>query len=89
MLGETSEEQKHGANLGRYLDGIGKKRIQKDWGDTLFRKVRHLNTSMESWTLVSAGRLFRAGGNSFKTYLDALSGYAFNNAFGEFGQRDE
>jgi hypothetical protein len=45
------EEQKHGANLGRYLDGIGEKRIQKDWGDTLFRKVRHLNTSMESWTL--------------------------------------
>ncbi len=45
------EEQKHGANLGRYLDAIGEKRIQKDWGDTLFRKVRHLNTSMESWTL--------------------------------------
>ena len=45
------EEQKHGANLGRYLDAIGEKRIQADWGDTLFRKVRHLNTSMESWTL--------------------------------------
>jgi hypothetical protein len=45
------EEQKHGANLGRYLDAIGEKRIQKDWGDSLFRKVRHLNTSMESWTL--------------------------------------
>lgn len=45
------EEQKHGANLGRYLDVIGEKRIQKDWGDTLFRKVRYLNTSMEIWTL--------------------------------------
>ena len=45
------EEQKHGNNLGLYLDLIGKPRIKKNWGDTLFRKVRHLNTSMESWTL--------------------------------------
>jgi hypothetical protein len=45
------EEQKHGNNLGLYLDRIGKPRIKKNWGDTLFRKVRHLNTSMESWTL--------------------------------------
>jgi hypothetical protein len=45
------EEQKHGNNLGRYLDLIGQKRVQKNWGDTLFRKVRYLNTSMESWTL--------------------------------------
>jgi hypothetical protein len=45
------EEQKHGSNLGMYLDRIGKPRIKKDWGDSLFRKVRHLNTSMESWTL--------------------------------------
>ena len=45
------EEQKHGNNLGRYLDTIDKPRIKKDWGDSLFRKVRHLNTSMESWTL--------------------------------------
>jgi hypothetical protein len=45
------EEQKHGENLGRYLDVIGEQRIQKDWGDTLFRKVRYLNTSMEIWTL--------------------------------------
>ena len=45
------EEQKHGNNLGTYLDRIGKPRIKKDWGDSLFRKVRHLNTSMESWTL--------------------------------------
>lgn len=45
------EEQKHGNNLGRYLDAIGENRIQQDWGDTLFRKVRHFNTSMEIWTI--------------------------------------
>jgi len=45
------EEQKHGDHLGRYLDAIGQKRIRKDWGDTLFRRFRHLYTSMESWTL--------------------------------------
>lgn len=44
------EEQKHGANLGRYLDRIGQPRISKNWGDTLFRKVRYFNTSMEIWT---------------------------------------
>jgi hypothetical protein len=45
------EEQKHGNNLGTYLDRIGKPRIKKDLGDTLFRKVRHFNTNMEIWTL--------------------------------------
>ncbi len=45
------EEQKHGNNLGMYLDKIGKPRIRQDWGDTLFRKVRYFNTSMELWTL--------------------------------------
>lgn len=45
------EEQKHGNNLGRYLDKIGKPRIKKNWGDTLFRKVRYFNTSMEMWTM--------------------------------------
>jgi hypothetical protein len=45
------EEQKHGNNLGRYLDRIEKPRIQKNWGDTLFRKIRYFNTSMEVWTL--------------------------------------
>lgn len=57
------EEQKHGANLGRYLDLIGKPRIRSDWGDTLFRKVRYFNTSMEIWTLAvitveSAAQIF-------------------------------
>jgi hypothetical protein len=45
------EEQKHGNNLGRYLDLIGEKRVQKDWGDSLFRKIRYHNNSMELWTL--------------------------------------
>jgi len=45
------EEQKHGNNLGKYLDMAGQLRIQKNWGDSLFRWVRHLNTSMESWTI--------------------------------------
>src|ERR1700730_12785296 len=45
------EAQKHGNNLGRYLDKIGKPRIKKNWGDTLFRKVRYFNTSMEIWML--------------------------------------
>ncbi|GGH56934.1 hypothetical protein HNQ91_000109 [Filimonas zeae] len=45
------EEQKHGGNLGKYLDSIGKPRIKADWGDTLFRKIRYFNTSMELWTL--------------------------------------
>jgi hypothetical protein len=45
------EEQKHGNNLGRWLDLIGEKRLQKNWGDTLFRKIRHLNHSMECWTI--------------------------------------
>lgn len=45
------EEQKHGSNLGTYIDRIGEKRAKKDWGDTLFRKVRYLNTSMELWTI--------------------------------------
>lgn len=45
------EEQKHGNNLGTYLDRIGEPRITRDWGDTLFRKIRYWNTSMELWTL--------------------------------------
>jgi hypothetical protein len=57
------EEQKHGANLGRYIDLIGEQRVKKDWGDTLFRKVRYLNKSMELWTIAviiveSAAQIF-------------------------------
>ena len=45
------EEQKHGNNLGRYLDVIGQPRVKKNWGDTLFRRIRYLNSSIEMWTL--------------------------------------
>ncbi len=45
------EEQKHGNNLGRYIDMLGEERAKKDWGDTLFRKIRYFNKSMELWTI--------------------------------------
>ncbi|GAA4929603.1 ferritin-like domain-containing protein [Mucilaginibacter defluvii] len=45
------EEQKHGNNLGKYLDVLDLPRIKHNWGDSLFRFARHLNTSMEMWTL--------------------------------------
>ncbi len=57
------EEQKHGHNLGRYLDLIGEQRVSHNWGDTLFRKIRYFNSSMELWTLAvitveSAAQIF-------------------------------
>ncbi|MEZ4702523.1 MAG: ferritin-like domain-containing protein [Rhodothermales bacterium] len=45
------EEQKHGENLGKYLDAIGAPRLVFDLGDWLFRRVRYFNTSMELWTI--------------------------------------
>lgn len=45
------EEQKHGQNLGKYIKQIGEKKLKQDWGDTLFRKIRYFNTSMELWTI--------------------------------------
>ena len=45
------EEQKHGSNLGKYIDLIGEERTKRDWGDSLFRKIRYFNTSMELWTV--------------------------------------
>jgi diacylglycerol kinase len=45
------EEQKHGENLGKYLDLINEQRIQKNWGDSMFRTLRHFNKSMQWWTL--------------------------------------
>ncbi|WP_231423933.1 MULTISPECIES: ferritin-like domain-containing protein [Pedobacter] len=57
------EEQKHGNNLGKYLDLIDEPRINKDWGDTMFRKIRYYNTNMELWTIAvitveSAAQIF-------------------------------
>jgi hypothetical protein len=45
------EEQKHGNNLGRYLSYLQQPLIKRNWGDSLFRMIRHFNTSMEMWTL--------------------------------------
>jgi len=45
------EEQKHGENLGRYLDQVGAKRIRFDLGDTGFRMVRYLFHHMEIWSV--------------------------------------
>ena len=58
-----TEEQKHGSNLGKYIDRLGEQRLKRDWGDTLFRKIRYLNTSMELWTITviiveSAAQIF-------------------------------
>lgn len=50
MLLFIREEQKHGNNLGRYLDRIGAERLKFDVGDYLFRKVRYFIGSMEIWT---------------------------------------
>jgi hypothetical protein len=44
------EEQKHGENLGRYLDKVGAERIKFDLGDTGFRLVRSLFSNMEIWS---------------------------------------
>lgn len=57
------EEQKHGENLGIFIDRIGEERIEFDWGDALFRQVRYLFGSMEIWTVTvltveSAAQLF-------------------------------
>lgn len=57
------EEQKHGNNLGMYIDQIGEKRKKKDWGDSLFRMIRYFNKSMELWTITviiveSAAQIF-------------------------------
>ncbi|MEP0985485.1 ferritin-like domain-containing protein [Ekhidna sp.] len=57
------EEQKHGRNLGKYIDLIDEQRCKSDWGDTLFRRIRYFNTSMELWTVAviiveSAAQIF-------------------------------
>lgn len=45
------EEQKHGENLGRYIDALGEKRVDFDLGDQVFRYVRGWNKSITSWTM--------------------------------------
>ena len=47
------EEQRHGGELGRFLDLAGIPRVSSNWGDTLFRACRYCLPSMEIWvTLV-------------------------------------
>jgi hypothetical protein len=43
------EEQRHGADLGRFLDLAGVPRAGCDWGDALFRFARYLVPRMEVW----------------------------------------
>lgn len=57
------EEQKHGENLGKYIDAIGEKRVKFDLGDYAFRSVRYFLTNMEVWTITviiveSAAQIF-------------------------------
>jgi hypothetical protein len=44
-----AEEQRHGSNLGRFLDLSGVPRIHQNWGDTLFRAIRYFLSEMEIW----------------------------------------
>ncbi len=44
------EEQRHGSELGRFLDLAGVPRLSRNWGDSLFRTVRYLMPTMEVWT---------------------------------------
>lgn len=72
------EEEKHGNNLGLYIDMIEEPRVKKDWGDTLFRKIRYLNTSMELWTIAviiveSAAKVF------YKALHDATDCHLLKN----------
>ncbi len=46
------EEQRHGAELGRFLDLAGIRRLGRNWGDALFRAVRYAIPSMEIWVTV-------------------------------------
>ncbi len=43
------EEQRHGENLGRFLDLAGVARARSDWGDSLFRAARYAIPRMELW----------------------------------------
>ncbi len=60
-----AEEQKHGENLGKYLDRVGVPRLKFDLGDWIFRRVRYLLASIEIWTTAvilveSVGELYYA-----------------------------
>ncbi|MBI1877305.1 MAG: ferritin-like domain-containing protein [Chloroflexi bacterium] len=44
-----AEEQRHGGNLGRFLDLAGIPRINSNWGDSSFRLIRYFGREMEIW----------------------------------------
>lgn len=44
-----AEEQRHGSDLGRFLDLANVPRASADWGDSLFRAFRYALPSMEVW----------------------------------------
>ena len=44
-----AEEQRHGRDLGRWLDLAAVPRAVADWGDSLFRAFRYALPSMEVW----------------------------------------
>ena len=48
----TAEEQRHGEELGRFLDAAGVPRAVRDLGDSLFRVFRHFLMRMEVWASV-------------------------------------
>ncbi len=50
-----AEEQRHGELLGRFLDLHGTPRLRQNWGDSIFRRLRHLLPNMECWTTVVIG----------------------------------
>jgi hypothetical protein len=47
-----AEEQRHGAELGRFLDLAGVPRKTWDWGDAVFRAFRYAFPRMEVWATV-------------------------------------
>ena len=47
-----AEEQRHGADLGRFLDLAGVPRKTWDWGDAAFRAFRYLLPRIELWATV-------------------------------------
>ena len=48
----TAEEQRHGEELGQFLDAAGVPRAARDLGDSLFRVFRHFLMRMEVWASV-------------------------------------
>jgi hypothetical protein len=48
----TAEEQRHGEELGLFLDAAGVPRATRDLGDSLFRVFRHFLMRMEVWASV-------------------------------------